>query len=137
MFGAYGTDFTRPSANCTPSAKNRLISFVRLRVRQQLLAAGASSGDVEWTDRLLDPNVLTIGFARRFATYKRATLLLRDHDRLEHLLNNAERPVPNVTCPPGTGSRSTRRRFLSMTVSSGSSCPVPSARSLPGGPSGS
>ncbi len=78
------------------SAKNRLISFVRLRVRQQLLAAGASSGDVEWTDRLLDPNVLTIGFARRFATYKRATLLLRDHDRLEHLLNNAERPVQFV-----------------------------------------
>ncbi len=78
------------------SSKNRLIAFVRRRVRQQLVDSGASSGDVEWTDRLLDPNALTIGFARRFATYKRATLLLRDLDRLERFLHDGERPVQFV-----------------------------------------
>ena len=56
--------------------------------------AGASSeSQVAWTDQVLDPEALTIGFARRFATYKRATLLFRDMERLRTLLLDAERPV--------------------------------------------
>ena len=63
------------------------------RCRRQLRDRGASSAQVQKVDGLLDPNALTIGFARRFATYKRATLLLRDRDRLHALLTNEDRPV--------------------------------------------
>ena len=62
----------------------------------QLMARGLSSSDVEWTDSVLDPKALTIGFARRFATYKRATLLLSQPDRLKALLLSADRPVQFV-----------------------------------------
>jgi starch phosphorylase len=60
------------------------------------MARGLSSSDVEWTDSVLDPKALTIGFARRFATYKRATLLLSQPDRLKTLLLSGDRPVQMV-----------------------------------------
>jgi len=78
------------------TSKDRLIRYVRRRVRAQLRQAGQNQGETEWTERLLDPNVLTVGFARRFATYKRADLLLRDHDRLVRLLQDDERPIQFV-----------------------------------------
>ena len=59
----------------------------------QLAGSGASPGAVEGAKRLFDPNALTLGFARRFATYKRPDLLLRDRERLLRLLSNSERPV--------------------------------------------
>lgn len=76
--------------------KREMIRFVRGRMREQMLRNGASAADVAATDTLLDENALTIGFARRFATYKRATLLFRDKARLSRIVNNPERPVQFV-----------------------------------------
>lgn len=70
-----------------------LVTWARQKVRRQLRDRGASAAQVRKVDGLLDPNALTIGFARRFATYKRATLLLRDRERLHALLTNEDRPV--------------------------------------------
>src|SRR5262245_63183845 len=73
--------------------KNLLLAFVRRRVSRQCRRRGESDEAVEAARNVLDPNVLTIGFARRFATYKRADLLLADVDRFARLLNDADRPV--------------------------------------------
>ena len=77
-------------------SREALVAFVRQRLRTQLMARGLSSSDVEWTDSVLDPRALTIGFARRFATYKRATLLLSQPARLKALLLSGDRPVQLV-----------------------------------------
>jgi len=76
--------------------KRRLVRFVRQHLREKALDRGVSPSDLDWTDGVLDPDVLTIGFARRFATYKRATLLLSQPDRLRALLWHPERPVQFV-----------------------------------------
>ena len=76
--------------------KARLIDFVRERVRNQRARIGESPESVRHASRLLNPEVLTIGFARRFATYKRATLLFSDPERLHKMLANVERPVQFV-----------------------------------------
>ena len=73
--------------------KQQLIAFVRQRVAEQRRRQGAPAERIAAASSLLDPDVLTIGFARRFATYKRATLLFRDIDRLRRLITNGERPV--------------------------------------------
>ena len=73
--------------------RERLVSFARKRLRDQLQRRGASQSDIEAAEDALDPETLTIGFARRFATYKRGTLLLRDKNRLANLLNDPKRPV--------------------------------------------
>ena len=73
--------------------KNVLLSFVRRRLARQLRRRGESEEAIEAMRQILDPRVLTIGFGRRFATYKRATLIMRDLDRLEALLNHPEHPV--------------------------------------------
>ncbi len=73
--------------------RERLVAFCRRRMRSQLKRRGASQAALQAADEVLDPSVLTIGFARRFATYKRATLLLRDPDRLDRILNHPEHPV--------------------------------------------
>lgn len=76
--------------------KNLLLAFVRRRVSRQCRRRGESEEVVEAARNILDPNVLTIGFGRRFATYKRATLIFNDIDRLAALLNDKERPVQLV-----------------------------------------
>ena len=73
--------------------KRRLITFVRAMQTEAALRRKASSGELKRAGEVLDPNALTIGFARRFATYKRATLLFRDMDRLRRILCDKERPV--------------------------------------------
>lgn len=73
--------------------RERLVAFTRGRLRKQLEHRGASQSAIEEAEEVLNPDALTIGFARRFATYKRATLLFRDLDRLKRLLNDPERPV--------------------------------------------
>ena len=73
--------------------RERLVGFARRRLRQQYLARGASQSELRDADEVLDPEALTIGFARRFATYKRANLILEDIDRLAKLLNNEHRRV--------------------------------------------
>lgn len=73
--------------------RERLVAFARRRLRAQLERRGAPQAEVAIADEALDPDILTIGFGRRFATYKRATLLLRDPDRLARILNHPERPM--------------------------------------------
>jgi glycogen phosphorylase len=73
--------------------RERLVAFARRRLRQQLERRGAPQSEIEAVDETLDPDALTIGFGRRFATYKRANLLLRDPERLARILNGAGRPV--------------------------------------------
>ncbi|HTU02341.1 MAG TPA: alpha-glucan family phosphorylase, partial [Candidatus Sulfotelmatobacter sp.] len=73
--------------------RERLVAFARRRLRMQLEQRGAPPAERELADEVLDPKALTIGFARRFATYKRATLLFRDPERLARILSNPERPV--------------------------------------------
>src|SRR5439155_23457704 len=74
----------------------RLVEFVRRRLRTSSLARGTSEADVTWTEEVFDPRTLTIGFARRFASYKRATLLLSQPDRLKALLLSPDRPIQVV-----------------------------------------
>lgn len=76
--------------------RERLVSYARHRLRQSGLRRGLSESQVAWTEEALDPDVLTIGFARRFAAYKRAVLLLTDPERLRALLLDPERPVQIV-----------------------------------------
>jgi starch phosphorylase len=73
--------------------KARLVDFVRERVRVQRERIGESPQSIRNVNRILDPEILTIGFARRFATYKRGSLLFSDKDRLKKLLNDTTRPV--------------------------------------------
>jgi starch phosphorylase len=70
-----------------------LVEYARERLARHYAAAGASSETVEYARHLFDPNALTLGFARRFATYKRPNLLLHDPERLLRLLSNPQRPV--------------------------------------------
>ncbi|PJF27836.1 MAG: alpha-glucan phosphorylase, partial [Phototrophicales bacterium] len=73
--------------------RERLVAFARQRLRQQLIKRGAPQSEIEMAEEVLNPDALTIGFARRFATYKRATLIFEDLDRLNRILNNPDRPV--------------------------------------------
>src|SRR5213596_1700412 len=76
-----------------PKLKRRLIDFVRDRERQRRERMGESPEVIRKVNRVLDPEILTIGFARRFATYKRGTLLFSDKERLKRLANDPTRPV--------------------------------------------
>ena len=73
-----------------------LVGEARRRVYESWLSRGASAAELGWTNALLDPNALTIGFARRVPSYKRLTLMLRDRERLIRLLTNPDRPVQLV-----------------------------------------
>ncbi len=73
--------------------KARLINFVRERLRQQRTRLGESPAQLRKINSILDPEVLTVGFARRFATYKRGNLLFSQKERLLRLVQNRERPV--------------------------------------------
>jgi starch phosphorylase len=70
-----------------------LVEYTRERLSRQLAAYGASQGAIDEAKHLFDPNALTLGFARRFATYKRPNLLLHDPPRLLRLLTNPQHPV--------------------------------------------
>jgi len=76
--------------------RRRLIRFVRMRVKKQLINKGASRALIKESSEVLNPEALTIGFARRFATYKRGDLILRDRERLLKILNNEKMPVQFV-----------------------------------------
>lgn len=72
--------------------KNKLIKFIRQRIVRQTLEKGIDANNVD-LENILNPDALTIGFARRFATYKRATLIFSDLERLDKILNNQKHPV--------------------------------------------
>jgi len=78
------------------AAKVRLVEHVRERLRASGASVGRSPSELAWVDEALDPDALTICFARRFATYKRAALLLSQPDRLRTLLGDVERPIQFV-----------------------------------------
>jgi len=74
-------------------ASKSLVEYARERLSRDLTAGGAAPEEAEAAKHLFDPNALTLGFARRFATYKRPNLLLHDPSRLLRLLTNPQRPV--------------------------------------------
>ena len=73
--------------------KQKLLTLVKNNVTERLRRSGYNYDDINAITSKLDPNALTIGFARRFATYKRATLIFKDLERITQILNNADRPV--------------------------------------------
>jgi starch phosphorylase len=73
--------------------RSLLVEDVRARLRRSWLERGAADAELAWIGTAFDPDVLTIGFARRVPTYKRLTLMLRDPDRLERLLLDEQRPI--------------------------------------------
>lgn len=83
------TELWRAHVRC----REQLVAFTRRRLALQLESRGISTSEIRRAMEVLNPDALTIGFARRFATYKRATLVFRDPDRLDKLLNDPERPV--------------------------------------------
>jgi len=78
------------------TARKSLVDYARERLAGQLATSGASREAIDEAKHLFDPNTLTLGFARRFATYKRPNLLLHDPERLLHLLSDSKYPVQLV-----------------------------------------
>jgi len=75
------------------AASKSLVEYARGRLSRELAVSGSSPEAIDGAKHLFDPNALTLGFARRFATYKRPNLLLHDPQRLLRLLTNPQRPV--------------------------------------------
>ncbi len=73
--------------------RERLVAFARRRLQAQLRRRGAPKAEIDAAEEVLDAHALTIGFARRFATYKRANLFMKDRERLKGILNDTGRPV--------------------------------------------
>lgn len=73
--------------------RERLVDFVRERLKEQTLIRGGRRMELQLAGEVLDPGALTIGFARRFATYKRANLILMDIKRILEIMNNKKQPV--------------------------------------------
>ncbi|UCD50096.1 MAG: alpha-glucan family phosphorylase [Phycisphaerales bacterium] len=96
--------------------KERLIVFARKRLMAQMQRRGRCHGELRQAEEVLDPEALTIGFARRFASYKRGDLLLKDAKRLAKLLNNTDRPVQIIFAgkahPKDTGGKEIIRRIV-------------------------
>ncbi len=96
--------------------RERLVAFTRRRLREQLEHRGGAQSEVKAAEEVLNPDALTIGFARRFATYKRATLLFRDPERLKKLLNDPDRPVQIIFAgkahPHDTGGKELIRQIV-------------------------
>jgi starch phosphorylase len=98
--------------------RERLVAFCRGRLKQQLINRGAPQTEVEAAEDVLNPDALTIGFARRFATYKRATMLFTDLERLDALVNNPEQPVQFIFAgkahPHDNGGKDLIRRIVEV-----------------------
>lgn len=98
--------------------RSRLVDMVRSRVRQSFLDRGRSIAELGWTETILDPSILTIGFARRVSTYKRLTLMLRDPQRLKAILLDPERPVQIVIAgkahPADDGGKQLMQQMISF-----------------------
>jgi starch phosphorylase len=97
--------------------RERLVAFARRRLAMQLRARGAPQAEIDAAEEALDPDALTIGFARRFATYKRATLLLRDPERLDHILNNHDRPVQIIFAGKAHPQDNDGKEFIRQVIS--------------------
>ncbi|MEO6004660.1 MAG: alpha-glucan family phosphorylase [Opitutus sp.] len=108
--------------------RERLIGYARERVGRQLAAAGVGAEEIGRLQARLNPQVLTLGFARRFATYKRPNLLLQDPERLLRILKNAERPVQLILAgkahPADQAGQALIREWTSFTRRSDATPPV-------------
>ncbi|MGC9157380.1 MAG: alpha-glucan family phosphorylase [Terracidiphilus sp.] len=98
------------------TSRRLLVEFIRERLARQVAGHGASAEDVEMAGKIFDPDTLTLGFARRFATYKRPNLLLYDPARLLAILTHPERPVQLVIAgkahPQDTEGQEMIRRWI-------------------------
>jgi starch phosphorylase len=96
--------------------KDQLIVFARKRLTAQMQRRGRCHGELRQAEEVLDPEILTIGFARRFASYKRGDLLLKTAERLAKLLNNPDRPVQIIFAgkahPKDTGGKEIIRHIV-------------------------
>ncbi len=101
------------------SLRSELVHFVRTHNANQAQRRGASAAEVAAAREVLDEDTLTIGFARRFATYKRAPLIFRDLKRLENILCNSQRPVQLVFAgkahPDDTEGQAFAQKIFKMT----------------------
>jgi starch phosphorylase len=99
--------------------RNRLVDMARVAVKKSWLQRGRTEPELGWTDNILDPDILTIGFARRVSTYKRLTLMLRDPQRLKALLLDPERPMQIVIAgkahPADDGGKSYMQEMVRFT----------------------
>jgi starch phosphorylase len=96
--------------------RQSLVEDARARVRSSWLKRGASPAELGWVDGILDPGVLTIGFARRVPTYKRLTLMLRDPDRLRRVLLHPTRPVQLVIAGKSHPADDNGKRLIQQMV---------------------
>lgn len=98
--------------------RGKLVNWARKTLRRQLRDRGATYDEVEMADQVLDPEALTIGFARRFATYKRGALLLHDEARLRRMIEDSKRPIQFVFAgkshPADNGGKELIRRIVSF-----------------------
>src|SRR6476469_471968 len=94
----------------------QLVEEARRRTRKSWLERGASQAELGWTDEILDPDVLTIGFARRVPTYKRLTLMLRDPARLKKLLLHPTRPIQLVIAGKSHPADETGKQLIQQLV---------------------
>lgn len=96
--------------------KNKLIDLVQERLKRQLKRQGFDVMTVKKASKVLRPNVLTIGFARRFATYKRATLLFKDLNRLDKIVNHPTHPVQFVFAGKAHPADTAGKEFIKLIV---------------------
>jgi starch phosphorylase len=98
--------------------RERLVAFCRTRLKEQMINRGAPQSEIEQADEVLNPDALTIGFARRFATYKRATLIFQDLERLSSIVNDPECPVQFIFSgkahPHDNGGKELIRRIVEV-----------------------
>jgi len=94
----------------------QLVIEARRRMRASWLKRGASQAELGWTDDILDPDVLTIGFARRVPTYKRLTLILSDPVRLKKILLDPQRPVQLVIAGKSHPADDSGKRLIQQLV---------------------
>ena len=97
--------------------RERLVAFARERLREQVIARGGSKLEVASAKEVLDPYALTIGFARRFATYKRANLILRDIERLASLLCDPDTPLQIIVAGKAHPKDEEGKRLIQEIVS--------------------
>ncbi|MET3805110.1 starch phosphorylase [Nakamurella sp. UYEF19] len=96
--------------------RRRLVTMARSAVKQSWLLRGSSVAELGWTESILDPEILTIGFARRVSTYKRLTLMLRDPARLKAILLDPERPVQIIIAGKAHPADEYGKRFMQEMV---------------------
>ncbi len=103
--------------------REKLIAWCRSKIRRQLASRGAGALEIERASSALDMDTFTIGFARRFATYKRGTLLFRDLERLKRLLLSTDRPIQLLLAgkshPADGGGKQLIRDIVSFCRTSG------------------